>query len=380
MVGYGFMGKMHTYAYKSLPMLYDPPPAAISLVGAAALSESSRELALRQAGYEYATEHWQDLVSNPNIDVINVCVPNHLHRDVLVAAIRAGKHIYCDKPLALDLEQAEEIVRVEAGAEAAGIHRTRQMTQNYRFVPAVMRAKQLIDEGRIGQVYTFCFRYLHSSNIDPNRPIAWRMKKETAGGGALVDLGEHVIDLVRHLIGEVKRVSAHTLTMIPERPDGKGGIAQVDTDDAAFVIAEMANGAVGTLEASKLATGSNDELIIDIRGSKGALLFNLMEPNWLRFFDGTLPDAPLGGDRGFTQIECVQRYPAPAILPGPKCTIGWTRFHIASLYEFVRRVAAGEPGLPSFSDGLEAQRVIEACYRSSGRWTEVAYYLSDVAG
>jgi len=372
MVGYGFMGKMHTYAYKSLAMLYEPPPASIQLVGAAATSEKSRRLAVEQGGYEFSTPDYNDLVAREEIDVIDVCAPNNLHRDVVIAAIRAGKHVYVDKPLALDLGQAQEILAVERDAEAAGIHRTRMMVQNYRFVPAIMRAKQLIEDGRLGQVYTFNFRYLHSSNSDPSRPLYWKADKAIAGGGSLVDLGAHIIDLVRHLLGEFRRVCAHPVTLIPERPDGKGGRAKVEADDVTFVLAELVSGAVGTLEASKVATGTNDELTVEIRGSKGAVCFNLMEPNWLRFYDNTKPDAPLGGDKGFTYIESVQRFPAPAVLPGPKNSVGWMRFHIASIYEFVRRVAASEPGQPSLSDGAAVHKVIDACYRSAGTWIEVA--------
>lgn len=370
-VGYGFMGKMHTYAYKSLSMLYEPAPAAIRLVGVAETSESAAKLALEQGGYEFSTQDYRDLLAREDIDAISCSVPNNLHRDVVVDAIRAGKHVYVDKPLALDLEQAREIVKVEAVAEAAGIHRTRQMAHNSRYVPALMRARELIGEGRLGRVYTFAIRYLHNSNADPNRPLHWKSDKEICGGGVLVDLGAHIIDLTRFLLGDFKQVCAHPFTMVTERPNGKGGMRTVDTDDACFVVAELASGAVGTLEASKLATGANDELSVEIRGRNGALLFDLMDPNWLKFYDNTRPDSPLGGEKGFLHIESVQRYPKPAVLPGPKFSVGWMRFHIASLYEFIRRVAAGEPGDPSLSDGLVVHEVIDACYRSPGAWTSV---------
>jgi len=370
-VGYGFMGKVHTYGYKSLPMLYEPTPAAIRLVGAATKSEESGRLAVEQGGYEFATTDYRDLLDTEDIDVINCCAPNNLHREIVVGAIRAGKHVYVDKPLALNLRQAEEIVRVEAEAEGAGSHRTRQMAHNYRFIPAIMRARELMEAGRLGYIYTFALRYLHSSNVDPNRPLHWKSDKAIGGGGVLVDLGSHIVDLTRHLLGDFKRVCANPVTPIKERPDGKGGTVPVETEDACFVVAELDNGAVGTLEVSKLATGANDELTVEIRGSEGALTFNLMDPNWLRFYDNTSADAPLGGEKGFLQIECVQRYPKPAAIPGPKLTVGWTRFHIASLYEFVRRVVEGEPGDPSLSDGLAVHRVIQTCYNSPGVWAEV---------
>lgn len=371
MVGYGFMGKMHTYSYKSLSMLYEPAPAKIRLVGVAVRSEASQKLAVEQGGYEFATADYRDLLAREDIDVISVCTPNDTHRDIAIDAIRAGKHVYVDKPLALSVEQAREIVEVEKEVEASGMHRTRQMVQNYRFVPALLRAKELIDEGRLGRIYTFNIRYLHNTNADPNKPVNWKSTKAIGGGGVLVDLGAHIIDLTRHLLGEFDQVNGYPFTQIKERPDGQGGIRQVDTDDATIILARLKNGAVGTLEASKLATGANDEISVEIRGSKGAILFNLMDPNWLKFYDATLPEAPLGGERGFTHIESVQRYPKPAALPGPKASVGWMRYHIASIYEFIRRVVEGEPGCPSLSDGLAALRVIDACYSSPGTWTSI---------
>lgn len=371
MVGYGFMGKIHTYGYKSLPMLYEPAPAAIRLVGAATRSEESGRLAVEQGGYGFATRDYRELLAREDIDIINCCTPNDSHKDIVIEAIRAGKHVYVDKPLALNMAHAQEIIEAEKQAEAAGSHRTRQMAHNYRFVPAILRAKQLMDEGRLGQVYTFSLRYLHSSNVDPNRPLHWKSDKSVGGGGVLVDLGAHIIDMTRYLLGDFKRVFANPVTPIKERPDGKGGRVRVETDDVCFLLAELQNGATGTLEASKLATGANDKLTVEIRGSDGAILFNLMDPNWLRFYDNTKPDAPLGGEKGFLQIECVQRYPKPAAIPGPKLSVGWTRFHFASIYDFVRRVVENEPGEPSLSDGLSTHKVIDACYSQPGTWVDV---------
>lgn len=371
MIGYGFMGKVHTYGYRSIPLLYEPAPANIRLVGVAVRSEASAKLAVEQAGYEFSTPDYKELLKRDDIDAVSICTPNNVHKDMVIDAIRAGKHIYIDKPLAMNAEQAREIIAAEAEAEAAGIHRTRQMVQNYRFIPALMRAKQLMDEGRLGQIFTFNFRYLHNSNTDPSRPFYWKQSKAVGGGGSLVDLGAHIIDLGRWLMGEFEKVNAMPATLIPERPDGKGGTAKVDTDDVTFFMAQMKNGGIGTFEASKLAMGANDEIIVEIRGSKGALKFNMMDPNWLDFFDNERPGDPIGGEKGYIRIECVQRYPKPAALPGPKFSVGWMRFHIASAYEFIRRVAENEPGNPSLSEGLAAHRVIDACYKAPGTWVEV---------
>ncbi|MCC6484896.1 MAG: Gfo/Idh/MocA family oxidoreductase [Armatimonadetes bacterium] len=367
-VGYGFMGRIHTHSYKSLPMLFEPLPARIRLVGVAVRNPESQRLAVEQGGYEFATADWQELISRDDIDVINCCAPNSVHKDVLIAAIEAGKHIYCDKPLTGRLSQAEEVISAE---KRSCLPRTRMMAHNYRFVPALMRARELMDEGRIGRVFTFCFRYIHSSNVDHAKPMPWKTDR-TQGGGVLVDLGSHILDLARWLLGDFERVLAHPFTQIRERPDPvTGQMKPVTGDDATCIIAELKNGALGTLEASKLATGANDELTLEVRGDRGAFTFNLMDPNWLNFYDNTPPDAPLGGNKGFLRIESVQRYPAPAVMPGPKLTVGWPRFHIQSIHEFVRRVVAGEPGSPSFSDALAVERIIDTCYERPGAWAEV---------
>lgn len=369
-VGYGFMGKTHTYAYKSLSMLYEPAPARINLVGAAVRNPDSQQLAVEQGGYQFATADYRELIARDDIDIINCSTPNDSHKEIVLAAMQAGKHVYVDKPLAAGLCEAEEITDFEAQLLSNGDTRTRQMAHNYRFVPAIMRAREIIEEGRLGRIFTFSFRYIHNSNADPSKPLHWKTDR-SVGGGVMVDLGSHIVDLALYLLGDFDSILAHPFTQITERPGPDGNPLPVNGDDACYVMARMHNGAVGTLEASKLATGSNDELTFDIRGENGALLFNLMDPNWLHFFDGTRPERPLGGERGFTAIECVQRYPKPATLPGPKLTIGWMRFHIHSIYDFVSRVVEGKPGSPSFSDALRVHQVLETCYNSPGIWTSV---------
>ncbi|MCP4200143.1 MAG: Gfo/Idh/MocA family oxidoreductase [Proteobacteria bacterium] len=367
LVGYGFIGKIHTMAYQLLPMMYDPFPATVRLVGVAAASQASMQKGIEQGGYEHGTTDWRQLVARDDIDVIDCCTPNFLHKEVLIAAMRAGKHVYCDKPLAMNLAEAREIAAV---AEESGV--LTQMTFNYRFVPAMMRAKQLVEEGRLGRVYSFRAAYLHAGYIDPNRPISWRLDASKGGGGALFDLGAHVLDLVRFLLGDFESINALTETFIRERPlPGKPDeMRPVEVDDLALMTLRMANGAVGTVEASRLATGASDELRLEIHGSDGALRFNLMDPNWLYVYDAREPGAPIGGERGFKAIETVQRYPPPAALPGPKFSVGWTRFHIASQYDFITSLLAGGPTSPDFEDGMKVQEVMEAGYLSSAekRW------------
>jgi len=195
------------------------------------------------------------------------------------------------------------------------------------------------------------------------------LDKKKAGGGALFDLGSHIIDLIRYLLGDYKAVFATTHTFINERPlpNNPTKKAKVEVDDISFLQLKMQNGALGTLEASRLATGANDDLRIEIHGEKGALYYNHMNPNWLWIYDTRDASEPIGGLRGFKGVETVQRYPKPAVLPGPKFSIGWMRYHIASQYDFVKRIVDGKKGNPSFYDGYKVQEVMEAAYLSAKR-------------
>ncbi|PWH20900.1 MAG: hypothetical protein DDG58_00400 [Ardenticatenia bacterium] len=369
LIGYGFIGKVHTLAYQALPLMYDPMPARVKLVGVSAASRESVQKAIDQAGYVFGSTDWREVVAREDIDVIDCCVPNHLHYEVVMAALRAGKHVYCDKPLAANLIQAREML-----AEAQRSGRQHRMTFHLRFVPALMRAKQLVEEGFLGQVFSFRACYLHSGYVNPNRPMSWRLDA-AAGGGALVDLGSHVLDLLRYLLGDFAEVFAVTETFIKERPlpGQPERRAAVTVDDLAMLTLRTVNGALGTVEASRLATGTNDDMHIEIYGQQGALRFNLMDPNWLYVFDARDPEAPLGGNRGFKAIESVQRYPSPAVLPGPKFAIGWLRYHVASQFGFITSLVRGQPSPPDFEDGMRVQEIMEAAYRSAreGRWVSL---------
>lgn len=385
MVGYGFIGKVHSHAHLALPLLYDPLPARTQLVGVCTATEASGAKAQAQAGFPFATTDYRQLLKRDDIHLIHICTPNDAHFEVVRDALAAGKHIYCDKPLALNVAEAEEIV-----ALAQSVPTVQQMTFNYRFVPALMRARQMIEAGYLGDLFSFRVAYLHAGYIDPKRPYTWRLNMARSGGGAVADLGAHVIDLTRFLLGpgtnvpragEFAAVSATLQTIIPERTEAATGLLRpVDVDDLALLQCRLAGGAVGTLEATRLATGVQDELRIELHGSKGALRFNLMDPNWLDAYDATVPEAALGGDRGATRIESVTRYPKPYSLGATKNTVGWLNFHIQSVQDFVTNVANRQngqpmhPHSPTFSDGLAAQRIIAAAQRSSakdGQWTPV---------
>jgi predicted dehydrogenase len=345
MVGYGFMGRTHTHALRSLGYYYEEVPAEIELVAVATHSEKSGQKAMARDGYRHATTDFRELCARDDINIVDCCTPNDLHKDVLLAALENGKHVYIDKPLARSLAEAREM------AEAAARHPelVTQVVFQYRFVPALLRAKQLVEAGALGRIFSARIAYLHAGYVDPNRPASWRTDPESSGpGGALFDLGSHVIDLTRHLLGETVEVQHLGETFIKERPrkDDPEKKVPVGVDDVSLLLFRLENGAVGTLESSRIATGSQDEIRFEAHGSKGAIRFNLMQPNYLEYYDETARAGDFGGDRGFKAIESVQRYRSPAHFPGPKNTVGWDRFHVASMYNFVCAVTSAKPTRP----------------------------------
>jgi predicted dehydrogenase len=370
LLGYGGIGKIHTYCYRQLPLLYPGKLPEIVLEGVCTSRAETADRAASSGGFRRGFSDLGELLQQEEVNVVDCCLPNFLHRDALIRAFEAGKHVYCEKPLALDGEEARQIT---AAAAEHGVQVG--MTFNYRFVPALMRAKQLIDEGRLGRVYSFRAEYLHTGYQDPNRPMSWRMRKELSGGGALVDLGSHLIDLIRHLLGELAAVRGTFKTYIDQRPVGKKSRDrdEVTVDDAAWLEVRMRDGGFGTIEVSRFATGALDDLNLEIYGEKAAVMFRLMDANWLYWYDAARPGGSLGGERGWTRLETVQQYPGAA-LPPPRSIVGWTRTHAENQYSFLEAVSRGKASQPGALDGLRCQLIMDAAYRSAGTgsWVEVA--------
>lgn len=372
MVGFGFIGKVHTHGYQSIPLYFDPSPVKPVMVGVCTSHQETAKTAAEVGNFEFGTSRFQDLLERDDINVIDVCTPNHMHRDQVVAALEAGKHVYCDKPLTVDLDDALAI------AECAAEHPElcHGMAFHCRFIPATMRARQLIDEGFLGRIYHFRATYYHAGYTDPNRPMSWRLDSKS-GGGALSDLGSHIMDLMAYLLGDYRRVRGSTETFIKERPAIKGSreMVPVEVDDYVSVEAEMECGGHGIIEASRFATGTQDGLTFEIYGSKGALKFDMMDPNFLYAYDARAEEGELGGMRGYTQIECVQRYPKPSALPSPKLPVGWMRFHMQAIYDFLTAANEGRLGTATLYDGVATQVVDEAVRLSVGeeRWVDVEY-------
>jgi predicted dehydrogenase len=366
-IGYGFIGKVHCFGYHSIPFFYAPAPLAVQLVSVATSRRETAEAARAQGGFVAATDDWRELIADPRVQIVHICSPNVLHAEQLVAAMAAGKHIYCDKPLTATCGESETVQRAMAGWKGIG-----QMTLQYRFITAVQRAKQLIEEDYIGSAIGFRGVYLHSGSVDPAAPLKWK-HRGADGGGVLRDLGPHLFDLVDWLAGPVVEMLASTRILHARRPDGKGGMEDVDREDQAVITARLAGGALGTLEVSKIATGAEDDLRLEIHGDRGALRFSLMDPDFLEAYSLSDPETSSGGNRGWKRIATLQRYGSPAVFPTPRSTAGWLRAHTHCLHQFLCAVAEGRQGEPSLERGIELQLMIDCAERSAaaGSWQKV---------
>lgn len=358
-LGFGFMGKTHLYGYQTIPLYYEPD-FKIKLAAVCNRTLSKAQAAQERYGFEMATDNEDEVFARKDIDVINICTPNIYHKEQILKALNAAKHVYCEKPVACGEESAQEILN-HPNLEKV----TTQTVFHNRFYPCTQRAKQLIEEGRIGRVFSFRARMIMPSHIDPARPLRWRNTRAESYGGVLYDLGSHVVDLVTWLLGPISTVYAKNQIAFPTRPGPDGTPVNIELDDASYAIATLQNGGVGTLEMSKLSTGKNTEFALEIHGEKGALKFDLMDPNWLDYYDNTQPGSPHGGLRGYTRIETIQKYDLPGgDFPPPRHPVGWIRGHVDCLYHFWDCVANSRPADPSLKVGLAVQNVLDKMYES----------------
>lgn len=364
-IGWGFMGRTHAHALRAMPLFYPGAGFRAEIAGICSRRLEKAREAAEELNVPYYTDDYRQLLAREEIDAVSVCTPNALHEEIALAALKAGKHLYIDKPLA---DTAQGARRIADQAEKSGVFT--RMVFNNRYLPVTLRARELVDQGRIGRVLSFEGRYLHSGSIDPNKPIGW---KQTLQGGVLLDLGSHVLDLITWLCGYPEAVFCAQRTLYDTRPTREGGATRDLSDDQTLMLLRLPGGAMGQVEASKIATGANDELTVEIRGEKGALAFDLMQPNYLRFYDNTRPEAPLGGERGFQWIETVARYPAPGgtFLP-PKNSIGWDRGHLHCYYTFLDCLAWGAAPDNGVGEGARLQMLMERAAQSAaqGRWVD----------
>ena len=369
-LGFGFIGKVHAYGYLNLPLFYDPVPVATRITHVVTGRPVTAEKARQTIGADVAATDYRTVTENPEIDIVHIATPNHLHKEALLSAIAHQKHIYCDKPLVATMAEAEEV-----RAALAGYRGTAQMTFQNRFFPATMRAKQVVEAGMLGEVLGFRACYLHGGSANPDAPLKWKLTA-AAGGGVIADLASHLLDLLDWLIGPFQSLTAATQIAYPERPafSEPGKRLTVDVEDCMMLLARMQSGALGTMEATKVATGSEDEMRLEIHGSRGAMRFNGMDPHHLETYDSTTPEQPLGGLRGWNRIDTGQRYPPPASsFPSPKAAMGWLRSHVACLANFLQAVAEDRPAEPGLDQGIRVQHLMACVQRSSleSRWVDV---------
>lgn len=362
MLGAGFMGRTHAWCWKSLPFFYTGLDFRVDLAGIVTSRPETAEKARDEFGVTSVYLSPQSMIEAADIDVIDIATPNHLHAEAVLSAAEAGKPVYCDKPLTGTLETALHLERQIPSLGSVG-----QMVFHNRFFPATMRARQLVEEGQIGEVICFRAEYLHSGNVAPGKRMAWKDRADY-GAGVLYDLGSHLVDLVTWLCGcGISTVSAQQKTLHRLRPsmEDPGVMAEQTTDDMTQMLVTLHNGAFGSMECSKIATGMQDELRFELHGTKGALRFNLMEPNWLHWFDAADPELPLGGTSGFRRIHCVQRYDPPGGFPTPKASIGWLRGHLHCLYTFIHAVHTSAAFDPSLARGVQVEKWLAAVRQAS---------------
>ena len=370
LIGTKFMGKAHSNAWLNAPHFFDMDIKPVLKV-ACGQNEADLKAFADRWGWDEVDTDWRKVVARDDIDIVDISVPTYLHHEIAIAAANAGKHIFCEKPFALNLEEAQEML---AAAEEAGI--VHYINHNYRRCPAVRLAKQLIDDGVVGRIFHWRGAYLQDWIVDPDFPLTWHLRKETAGSGPHGDLNSHSIDLARYLVGDIKAVSAMTANFISERPlpgegaatfsAGGGDITEtgaVTVEDAAFMIAEFENGALGSFEASRFAPGRKNFNNFEIYGSKGSILFNLERMNELQLF---LRDDPAYA-QGFRTIITTEGgehdYIANWWPPGH--IIGYEHEFHHAVVDFMDAIANGTTIAPNFYDGLKEMEVLMAGLESA---------------
>jgi predicted dehydrogenase len=383
MIGYGFMGAAHSQGWRVAPRFFDldAEPVMHTIVG----RDAARVEAARQKfGWQFAQTDWRRVIEDPAIDVVDICSPGASHVEIAIAALDAGKHVLCEKPLANTVDEAERMVVAAERAASVGV---RSMVGfSYRRVPAIGFARRLIEEGRLGEIRQVRAVYLQDWLTDENGPMTWRLDKDQAGSGSLGDIGAHAVDLVEHLTGSrLSGVSGTVETFVTERPllgetVGLSGTAsdergRVTVDDAAWFTGRLEGGradrAIGAFEATRYATGRKNALRIELSGSLGAIAFDLESMNELQFYDATAP----AGEQGFTRILVTEpEHPYMANWWPTGHAIGYEHAFSHEVADFVDAITAGTAPEPSFADGLHVQRVLAAVQRSAAHhssWTTV---------
>lgn len=376
LVGYKFMGKAHSNAFRKVGMFFEPS-LKVNMKAICGRDEEWVKESAEKFGWEGYETSWENLVKRDDIDVIDITAPSNFHKEIAIAAAEAGKHVFCEKPLALNLKDAREMLEVVKKANVK-----HQIGFNYRFAPAVQLAKKLIDEGKIGKIYHYRAHYLQDFIIDPGFPLVWRLDKDVAGSGSHGDLGAHFVDLASFLVGEFDEVIGMSETFIKERPivermTGLTATAQegaemgkVTVDDATIFMARFKNGALGSFEATRFAAGHKNDMFFEINGSKGSIRFSVERMNELEYYS-VEDEEGLQGFRLIQVTEDIHPY-ADAWWPVGH-VIGYEHTFVHEMYEFIEAIAKDKPTNPDFNDGVKCSQILEAVDVSieNRQWIEV---------
>ena len=379
LIGAGFMGKAHTVAYSNMPKFFWPAPAMPVFKTICDIVPEIAEESKERFSFEKSCTDWRDIVNDPEIDVVSVCTPNNSHAEIAIAALKAGKHVICEKPIASTTEDAKAMV--DAAEEVKSKNIISMCAYQYRRVPAIVLAKKFIEEGSIGEILNVRATYLQSWCADPASPLSWRFQKDIAGAGTLGDIATHVIDISQYLAGDIAEVVSSVKTYIDERPVQEGGVdllgtvklgsdakkAPVDVDDENSFLVKFKSGAVGSIEATRNAWGRNNFITVEVHGTEGSIFFNYERLNELQVCFAKDAD----DRRGFKTI-----YTGPAHFYGevtwniPGMNIGYGELKTIEIYEFVKSVVEGKQPSTSFDVGYQIDKVCDAVMRSSesGRW------------
>jgi predicted dehydrogenase len=378
MIGYAFMGAVHSQAWRCAHHFFDLPlePRMTVVCGrdAARVADAAARM-----GWDESATSWEQVVARDDVDLIDVCTPGDTHAEIAIAALEAGKHVLCEKPLANSVEEAEKMAAAAARAAENGVRAMVGFT--YRRVPAIALARRLVADGRLGELRHVRAQYLQDWLADPEAPLTWRLDKAKAGSGALGDIGAHVVDLTQHILGDsIREVSGQLDTFVKERPvaDTSSGLAAiagaergpVTVDDAAVFLARFTGGALGVFEATRFATGRKNAIRIEINGAKGSLAFDFEDMNVLHFHDATIDDV----EGGFRRIVVTEpSHPWMGAWWPPGHGLGYEHGFTHQVVDLVEAIAAGSEPAPTFADGLQVQRVLAAVEASSDArsWQEV---------
>lgn len=362
LIGTGFMGKTHVFGFASAPRIFDLPYRPV-LHTVADITDEAADRAAAALGFERATSDWRRLIDDPDIDVIDITAPNALHKEMALAAIAAGKHVYCEKPLAPMAADAREMAEA---AEAAGVKT--QVGFNYLCNPMLALARQMIAAGELGEIRGY--RGLHAEDYMADASSPWTFRHDPAGGGALADIGSHALATAEYLLGPIARVMGDCVTLIASRPDGTGGTRAVQVDDIGRAFLRFANGAQGSIEGNWIATGRKMQHDFEVYGTKGALSFSQERFNELHFYSVDDPS----GRRGFRRIEAAPEHPPYGnfcVAPGHQ--LGFNDLKAIEVAGYLRAIAGETPEPFNFRKGLRIQRLVETIQHSAaqGQWLPI---------